>query len=55
MRHSFISYSLAKEGVDPVELAKWCGNSVAVINQHYREVVTKEQAAEYWKITPESL
>lgn len=51
LRHSFISYRVAQiKNVHEVSLE--AGNSPDIIFQHYREVVTKKQAAEWFAITP---
>lgn len=52
LRHSFASYHLAKFQ-DAAALALQMGHSTtAMIFAHYREVVTPQDAAAYWKITP---
>ena len=50
-RHSFISYRVAATGNIP-ETSLEAGNSVAMINKHYREVVTKDEAKVWFSITP---
>lgn len=51
LRHSFASYTLAAEQNAPA-LALEMGNSVEVIMQHYREVVTPAEAARFWNLLP---
>jgi integrase len=52
LRHSFASYHLAKFG-DANRLALQLGHTTtAMLFKHYREVVTPDQAEEYWKIKP---
>lgn len=52
LRHSFASYYLAKFQ-DAAALALQMGHATTgMIFTHYREVVTPEDAAEYWKILP---
>ena len=50
MRHSFVSYGLPLHGA--AQVALWAGHSEAVLFAHYRELVTKEAAAEFWRIAP---
>jgi integrase len=52
LRHSCISYSVAQSG-DFAAVAIQSGNSVAVIKQHYYQVVKPAKAAEWFAITPE--
>ena len=52
LRHSYASYHLAHYK-NASELALYLGHAdTKVISQHYREVVTKEQAKSYWNIIP---
>lgn len=51
LRHSYASYHLAKFKKDHA-LALQMGNSVGVIEKHYRQLVKPSQAAAYWKIRP---
>ena len=53
LRHSFASYHLAKFRKDAA-LALQMGNSVGVIEKHYRQLVKPSAAAAYWKIRPPS-
>ncbi len=51
MRHSYGSYLLAHiedEGVT----ANRMGNSVGIVHQHYKNLRTKKEAAEFWDIAP---
>ena len=52
LRHSYISYRLAIVP-DTARVALECGNSPDVIFGHYRELVTPEQAKEWFSILPE--
>ena len=52
LRHSYISYRLAVIHDTP-RVALECGNSPAMIFQHYRELVTPEAAVEWFSIMPE--
>jgi integrase len=52
-RHSFISYRTA-ETRDVARVADECGNSVATIKNHYRQLVTAESAAKYFAIRPDN-
>ena len=54
LRHSYISYRLAIMP-DTARVALECGNSPAVIFGHYRELVTPEQAKEWFSIAPERI
>jgi len=51
LRHSFGTYRIAHSG-DVARTSVEMGNSPGVIFKHYRELVTKEQAAAYWVIRP---
>lgn len=51
MRHSFVSYHLAQFG-DIQTTALEAGHSPDMLFRHYRELVTKDAAAEFWSITP---
>jgi integrase len=51
MRHSYGSYWLARYKQRAV-LAEHMGNSLQIIKKHYRQVVSKSAAIEYWRITP---
>ena len=51
LRHSFISYRIALvKSADQVALE--AGNSPAIIFKHYRELVTEEQAREWFGVMP---
>jgi hypothetical protein len=51
MRHSFVSYHLALfEDVAKTELQ--AGHDRAVLFGHYRELVTQEEAEEYFTLVP---
>ena len=51
LRHSYISYRLALVP-DTARVALECGNSANIIFQHYRELVTPDQAQEWFNICP---
>jgi len=51
LRHSFISYRLAVLH-DTARVALEAGNSPEVIFGHYRELVTPEQAVEWFNVKP---
>jgi len=54
MRHSFASYHLAAhQSADQTALEM--GNSPQILFAHYRELVKKEDAEEFWKIMPETI
>lgn len=56
LRHSFGSYHVEATG-DPGKTAWEMGHRDAgdLLFEHYRQLTTKEDAAEYWKITPENV
>ena len=54
LRHSFISYRVALVK-NAAEVALECGNSPAMIFQHYRERVTPAQASEWFGICHQSV
>jgi integrase len=51
-RHSFISYRTA-EIRDIARVADECGNSVQIINAHYRQIVTEAAAEKFFALRPE--
>jgi len=51
LRHSYISYRVALTG-DVPRTSLECGNSPQIIFRHYREVVSEEQAKEWFAIMP---
>ncbi len=51
LRHSFISYRVAQTGNIP-QTAMEAGNSVAMVNRHYRELVTPDEASDWFAIVP---
>jgi hypothetical protein len=51
LRHSFVSYRLAIVKNEN-QVAMEAGNSPQMIFNHYREVVTPEQAAAWFAISP---
>lgn len=56
MRHTFASHHLAMYG-DPARTAFELGHhrDTSMLFDHYRALVTKENAEHYWKITPEAV
>ena len=55
MRHSFGSYLLAQNEDAPKTALQMGHTRVDVLFNHYRNLVKKSAAAEYWKITPSIL
>lgn len=53
LRHSYISYRIA-EVQNAAQVALEAGNSPAIIFKHYRELVTREEAQQWFGIFPES-
>ncbi len=51
LRHSYASYTYAQCD-DAGKVAAWLGNSVTVMLKHYRERVTKEEAAAWFGVLP---
>lgn len=52
LRHSFASYRMALIG-NPVQVAEECGHSVQIMKQHYRELVTKDEALAWFSVMPQ--
>ena len=52
LRHSFISYRLAETRNAP-QVSMEAGNSVAIVNKHYRELVKSPQAKAWFNVRPE--
>jgi integrase len=51
LRHSFGSYRAAE--IDDIpKLALEMGNSVSIIESHYREAVSKEDSEQFWNLKP---
>lgn len=50
LRHSFCSYAVTVKGFEWT--AEQCDHSVAILKKHYREVVDRESAEQYWQIRP---
>ena len=54
LRHSAASYMLARDqSADAVALQ--LGNSPVILHRHYKALVTEEEAAEFWDLTPEKV
>lgn len=51
LRHTAASMMLAKEQ-DAAKVALWLGNSEKILHAHYRQLVAKETAEEFWNIRP---
>jgi hypothetical protein len=54
LRHTALSYHYGR-CKDENQTAAWAGNSPAVLHKHYRDDVSAEEVAEFWRITPETL
>ncbi len=54
LRHSFGSYHLAKFH-NAVETAHVMGNSVDMVHRHYKSLVTKADAENFWGLRPQSI
>ena len=54
LRHSFCSYRLAQTS-DAAKVALEAGNSPTMIFRHYRELVTPDQAQEWFSIRPSTV
>lgn len=52
LRHSYISYELARSE-DEAATAIRAGTSPEIIQKHYRELVTPQDAQEFWTILPQ--
>jgi integrase len=50
-RHTAVSYHYGTTGLK-AETAAWAGHSPQVLDRHYRGLVTPEEAAAFWAITP---
>jgi hypothetical protein len=54
MRHTAISNHFAHNKHEG-ETASWAGNSPNVIHRHYKALVKKADAKEFWEITPDNV
>jgi integrase len=52
LRHSFCSYRLAATNNAHLVASELGHTTSQLVYQHYREVVTPEEAERYWKIEP---
>lgn len=50
LRHTFVSYHYAIHGASAT--AREAGHSEQVLFQHYRALVTRQQAEEFWRLRP---
>lgn len=53
LRHSFVSYRLAETG-DENRTALEAGHTPSMLHEHYKGLVTKKAADEWWKISTEA-
>jgi len=53
LRHSYGSYMLGICGDDKYKVCALMGNSVPILNKHYRRAMPAKEAEPYWKILPE--
>lgn len=51
LRHSYVSYRLALIA-NAAQVAEECGHSVQVMKQHYRELVTRDEAVKWFAVMP---
>ena len=51
LRHTAASMLLARDR-DAGKVAEQLGHSPAILLRHYRELVSDEAAARYWKVSP---
>lgn len=52
LRHTYASMRLAA-GATPGEVAAEMGTSERMLGNHYREIVTREEAEAFWSVRPE--
>jgi hypothetical protein len=50
LRHSFVSYAVKTHGVAAANLL--AEHSESIMRNHYRELVTQEDAEKFWRILP---
>jgi len=53
LRHSYGSYMLAVTGDDRYKVCALMGNSIPILNKHYRRPMPRQLAEPYWKILPD--
>jgi site-specific recombinase XerC len=53
LRHSFVSYHMEAHGWE--QTVKEAGHSLAMAFEHYRALVTPEDARKFWELRPESI
>ena len=51
LRHSYVSYRLALVA-NAAQVAEECGHSIQIMKQHYRELVTKDEAVKWFAVMP---
>jgi integrase len=54
LRHSYGSYMLAVSGDDRYKVCALMGNSIPILNRHYRKAMPRQEAEPYWKILPDT-
>lgn len=52
LRKSYISYRMAQPDADATQVSKQCGNSPAMVEEHYKELVSPKVAEEWFSIAP---
>jgi integrase len=52
LRKSYISYRMAQEDADAAKVAKQCGNSPAMVEEHYKGLVSPKVAEKWFAVTP---
>jgi integrase len=55
LRKSYISYRMAQPDVTSYQVAKQCGNSSAMVEEHYKELVSPKVADAWFSVTPTTL
>jgi integrase len=54
LRKSFISYRMAQSDSDAIQVSKQCGNSPAMVEEHYKELVSPKAADRWFSLYPSS-
>jgi integrase len=55
LRKSYISYRMAQPDADAIQVSKQCGNSPAMVEEHYKELVSPKVAEEWFSVCPTTL